>query len=90
MKDNTSRIVSAFIIGAFIIIGSAIITDGILFEPEVIEVTGAPEVHPEGYLVTEGHIYRPDGSVCYTFADSLESSGMTLQFEEWSQHVSNQ
>lgn len=84
MSDYINRFIAAFVVGFAIVTGSSWISDAIREQrvPEQVEVQLFTH---DGYLVTESHIYRPDGSVCVAFEDTSEGVGVMKQFEEWSE-----
>jgi len=83
MNDYLNGLMAAFVIGLAVITGASWIADAIKFVPNKPTQAEVTLRNPDGWLVDDKHIYRPDGSVCYTFADSLEAHGLTVQFEEW-------
>lgn len=82
MSDYINRFIAAFVIGLAIVTGSSWISAAIR-DQKVVEYVEVQMRNPNGYLVTQTHIYRPDGSVCVAFEDSLDAVGVMKQFEEW-------
>lgn len=76
-------IVVAALIGLAVLDGADRISEAILTSARIADLTTVQLPQYDGYLLTSECIYRPDGTVCHAFEDSLEAQGVMLQFEEW-------
>jgi len=86
--DYIGRILMAIIVGTAIIAGAVRISDAIREQQvTVTEEVRVLAVQSDGWVIDTIGIYRPDGTVCYAFQDTLEADNLFIQFEEWGENL---